>query len=93
MLYFFDDTQKSQTDTEDKFVWEETSRNPTSSFERLFKLLAVPACLTVILDRNQESNYIFRKNGFDVKLVSAVTYKIAQQKFISTRELSLLLCA
>jgi len=51
----------------------------------------------VILDRNQEHNYqnmTFSegKNGFDVKLVSAVTYKISQQKFTSARKLSLLLC-
>ena len=72
-------------------------RNPTSSLELPIKLSAVPACLTVILDRNQEHNYqnmTFSegKNGFDVKLVSAVTYKISQQKFTSTRKLSLLLC-
>ena len=35
----------------------------------------------------------FQKNGIDVELVSAVTYKIVQQKFTSSRKLLFLLCA
>ena len=36
--------------------------------------------------------YPFRRNGFDFKLVSAVTLKILPQKFTSSKKLSFLLC-
>ena len=46
------------------------------------------------ISRKHLSKYdIFRRNGFDVKLVSAVTHKIVPQKFTSSRKLPFLLCA
>ena len=56
---------------------------------------AVPACL---IPRHKSTMHLskyypFRRNGFDFKLVSAVTCKIIQPKFTSSRKLSLLLCA
>ena len=80
---------KSQTD---KCVREERLKKVALSHELPLQPSTVPD--TRRKSRMHLSKYdLFRRNGFDSKLVSAVTHKIVPQKFTSSRRLSFLLCA
>ena len=80
---------KSQTD---KYVREEVRlKKDALSHELPLQPSTVPD--TRRISRKHLSKYdLFRRNGFDVKLVSAVTHKIVPQKFTSSRKLPFLLC-
>ena len=77
---------KSQTD---EYVREEVRLKKVAlSHELPLQQSTVPDT------RKHLSKYdIFRRNGFDVELVSAVTHKIVPQKFTFSRKLPFLLCA